>query len=138
MSAVPLPDGARGLVDDWSGDRQAFRVPWGKAMMWVFLLSDTFIFGSFLTGYMTVRASVVMDSSAPQAERGMIVGRRVCTLAAAADGSDCWTVEAAAGAADGADAGAGAVPSTVVTAASPECTRARRAPGRMPAAASSH
>lgn len=26
-------------------------------MMWIFLLSDTFIFGSFLTGYMTVRMS---------------------------------------------------------------------------------
>jgi cytochrome c oxidase subunit III len=58
MSAVPLPDGARGLVADWAGDRQAFHVSWGKAMMWVFLLSDTFIFGSFLTGYMTVRVSI--------------------------------------------------------------------------------
>jgi cytochrome c oxidase subunit III len=27
-------------------------VPWGKAMMWIFLLSDTFIFTCFLTGYM--------------------------------------------------------------------------------------
>jgi heme/copper-type cytochrome/quinol oxidase subunit 3 len=35
----------------------AFHVAWGKAMMWIFLLSDTFIFGCFLTGYMTVRAS---------------------------------------------------------------------------------
>lgn len=59
MSAVPVTGGgARGLVSDWSADRQAFHVPWGKAMMWVFLLSDTFIFGSFLTGYMTVRASI--------------------------------------------------------------------------------
>jgi cytochrome c oxidase subunit III len=48
----------RGFVDDWAGDREAFHsVPWGKAMMWIFLLSDTFIFGSFLTGYMTVRTS---------------------------------------------------------------------------------
>ena len=30
-------------------------MPWGKAMMWIFLLSDTFIFGCFLIGYMTVR-----------------------------------------------------------------------------------
>jgi cytochrome c oxidase subunit 3 len=50
-------EGWRGLASDWSGDREAFRVPWGKAMMWIFLLSDTFIFGSFLTGYMTVRVS---------------------------------------------------------------------------------
>ncbi|HZV65505.1 MAG TPA: heme-copper oxidase subunit III family protein [Telluria sp.] len=45
------------IVADWSADKAAFRVPWGKAMMWIFLLSDTFIFGSFLTGYMTVRIS---------------------------------------------------------------------------------
>ena len=49
--------GWQSMVADWSGDREAFRVPWGKAMMWIFLLSDTFIFGSFLTGYMTVRIS---------------------------------------------------------------------------------
>ncbi len=56
-SAVP---GLRGLVADWSSDRETFHVAWGKAMMWVFLLSDTFIFGSFLTGYMTVRASTTV------------------------------------------------------------------------------
>lgn len=49
--------GWRGMVTDWSSDRQAFHVSWGKAMMWIFLLSDTFIFGTFLTGYMTVRSS---------------------------------------------------------------------------------
>ena len=52
-----LPGGASGIVADFSADKQAFHVPWGKAMMWIFLLSDTFIFGSFLTGYMTVRMS---------------------------------------------------------------------------------
>jgi cytochrome c oxidase subunit 3 len=49
------PGGWRGLVSDWSSDRQAFNVSWGKAMMWIFLLSDTFIFSCFLTSYMTVR-----------------------------------------------------------------------------------
>jgi cytochrome c oxidase subunit 3 len=39
------------VVTDWSADRQTFQVPWGKAMMWIFLLSDTFIFTSFLVGY---------------------------------------------------------------------------------------
>jgi cytochrome c oxidase subunit 3 len=39
------------VVVDWSADRQTFQVPWGKAMMWIFLLSDTFIFTSFLVGY---------------------------------------------------------------------------------------
>jgi len=69
MSAVTLPVadsragdglGVRGLIADWSSDRHAFHVSWGKAMMWIFLLSDTFIFGSFLTGYMTVRGSTTV------------------------------------------------------------------------------
>ena len=47
-----------GVVADWSSDQRAFKkVPWGKAMMWIFLLSDTFIFSSFLISYMTVRMS---------------------------------------------------------------------------------
>lgn len=46
----------KSLVADWSSDKEAFKdVPWGKAMMWIFLLSDTFIFSCFLIGYMTVR-----------------------------------------------------------------------------------
>ncbi|TDJ47987.1 MAG: bb3-type cytochrome oxidase subunit IV [Gammaproteobacteria bacterium] len=56
-TAVALRDGWDGVVADWSADKQAFSVPWGKAMMWIFLLSDTFIFSCFLTGYMTVRIS---------------------------------------------------------------------------------
>ncbi len=56
-AAVALPDGMAGVVTDWSADKQTFHVPWGKAMMWIFLLSDTFIFSCFLTGYMTVRIS---------------------------------------------------------------------------------
>lgn len=49
--------GLPGVVADWSADKQAFPVPWGKAMMWIFLLSDTFIFSCFLTSYMNVRIS---------------------------------------------------------------------------------
>ena len=52
------PDGWQGIVADWSSDQRAFKnVPWGKAMMWIFLVSDTFIFSCFLIGYMTVRVS---------------------------------------------------------------------------------
>jgi cytochrome c oxidase subunit 3 len=51
--------GITGLVADWSGDKEAFHVPWGKAMMWIFLLSDTFVFSCFLIGYMVVRMSAV-------------------------------------------------------------------------------
>ena len=46
-----------GVVHDFSQDKQVFGVPWGKAMMWIFLLSDTFIFSCFLVGYMSVRIS---------------------------------------------------------------------------------
>ena len=53
--AVATPNNWDGLVADWSADKQTFAVPWGKAMMWFFLLSDTFIFSCFLTGYMNVR-----------------------------------------------------------------------------------
>ncbi len=49
------PQGWQAIVRDWSADRETFKVPWGKAMMWIFLLSDTFIFGCFLTSYMSVR-----------------------------------------------------------------------------------
>ena len=55
---APLAEGVQGIVADWSSDQRAFKnVPWGKAMMWIFLLSDTFIFSSFLISYMTVRMS---------------------------------------------------------------------------------
>jgi cytochrome c oxidase subunit III len=60
VSAVAGAEPAEGwqtFVTDWSADRQTFHVPWGKAMMWIFLLSDTFIFTCFLTSYMNVRMS---------------------------------------------------------------------------------
>ena len=49
------PEGVEGLVEDWASDKQTYNVPWGKAMMWIFLVSDTFIFTCFLTGYLNVR-----------------------------------------------------------------------------------
>jgi len=58
---LPLAEGVQGIVADWSSDQRAFKkVPWGKAMMWIFLLSDTFIFSSFLISYMTVRMSTTV------------------------------------------------------------------------------
>ena len=59
-TAAATEHGWPSVVVDWSADKQTFRVPWGKAMMWIFLLSDTFIFTSFLTGYMNVRISTPM------------------------------------------------------------------------------
>jgi cytochrome c oxidase subunit 3 len=61
--AEDSPTVATGLVgaaSDLADDRQAFQVPWGKAMMWIFLLSDTFIFSCFLIGYMTVRMTTTV------------------------------------------------------------------------------
>ena len=54
-----------GVVSDWSGDMQTFQVHWGKAMMWIFLLSDTFIFSCFLTGYMNVRVTTTTPWPVP-------------------------------------------------------------------------
>ncbi|OEZ62631.1 heme-copper oxidase subunit III family protein [Duganella sp. HH105] len=64
----------QGMVADWSGDRAAFRVPWGKAMMWIFLLSDTFIFGSFLTGYMSVRIAATAAWPNPSEVFSLTIG----------------------------------------------------------------
>ena len=58
---LPRPEGLPGIVADLSSDQRAFKnVPWGKAMMWIFLVSDTFIFSSFLISYMTVRMSTTV------------------------------------------------------------------------------
>jgi cytochrome c oxidase subunit 3 len=69
------PNDWRGFVRDWSADQEAFHgVPWGKAMMWIFLLSDTFVFGSFLTGYMTVRTSTTVPWPNPSEVFALTVG----------------------------------------------------------------
>lgn len=55
-----LEPGLKGMVGDWASDQRAFKgVTWGKSMMWLFLLSDIFIFGIFLLGYMVARLSAV-------------------------------------------------------------------------------
>ena len=59
-AAAPNAAGWNSIVTDWSADKATFRVPWGKAMMWIFLLSDTFIFSCFLTSYMNVRMSTTV------------------------------------------------------------------------------
>ena len=55
-----LKDGTIGFTQDWSSDKQTFHAPWGKAMMWIFLLSDTFIFSCFLIAYMKVRITTTV------------------------------------------------------------------------------
>jgi len=67
-------EGLGGVAADWSGDKQAFPVPWGKVMMWIFLLSDTFIFSCFLTSYMNVRISTTVQWPNPSEVFGLKVG----------------------------------------------------------------
>jgi cytochrome c oxidase subunit 3 len=60
-AVISRPSGLTGIVADWSSDQRAFKsASWKKAMMWIFLLSDTFIFGCFLLSYMTARMSTVV------------------------------------------------------------------------------
>ena len=43
-----LPGGFKGMSSDIGSDQTTFKgVNWGKAMMWIFLLSDTFVFSCF-------------------------------------------------------------------------------------------
>jgi cytochrome c oxidase subunit 3 len=73
--AEPPHGGWRGFVTDWSSDRRAFRdVSWGKAMMWIFLLSDTFVFSCFLISYMTVRMSTVVPWPNPSEVFALTIG----------------------------------------------------------------
>ncbi len=73
--AKALQPGMSGFADDWSSDQRAFKnVHWGKAMMWIFLLSDTFIFSCFLISYMTVRWSTTIPWPNPSEVFGLSVG----------------------------------------------------------------
>ncbi|WP_448546583.1 heme-copper oxidase subunit III family protein [Thalassotalea fusca] len=54
-------EGWSDVVSDWAADKQVFDMSWGKLMMWLFLLSDTFVFSIFLTAYLNVRTSVTVD-----------------------------------------------------------------------------
>jgi cytochrome c oxidase subunit 3 len=76
-----LVEGTKGVVQDFSADKQSFHVPWGKAMMWIFLLSDTFIFSCFLISYMTVRTSATDPWPNPSEVFGLeVMGQSVPLL----------------------------------------------------------
>ena len=64
-----------GMLKDWASDQKAFKgVPWGKAMMWIFLVSDTFVFSIFLISYMTVRFSTKSEGPNPSEVFGFMLG----------------------------------------------------------------
>ena len=73
--AATRPGGWRGVAADWASDQRAFKnVSWGKAMMWIFLLSDTFIFSCFLLSYMTVRSSTTIPWPNPSEVFALRIG----------------------------------------------------------------
>jgi len=67
--------GVKGLVTDWASDKDAFKnVSWGETMMWIFLLSDTFIFSCFLVGYMSVRMTTAVPWPIPSEVFALTIG----------------------------------------------------------------
>jgi cytochrome c oxidase subunit 3 len=75
------PVGLRGVAADLSSDQRAFKsVSWGKAMMWIFLLSDTFIFGCFLLAYMTARMSTTVAWPNPSEVFALTIGGKEIPL----------------------------------------------------------
>src|SRR5580698_4402949 len=79
LEAPARPGGWKGFAADWSSDQRAFKsATWGKAMIWIFLLSDTFIFSCFLLSYMTVRMSTTVPWPDPSKVFALtIAGREI-------------------------------------------------------------
>lgn len=75
LTSTIRPTGLKGVAADWSSDQRAFKsASWGKAMMWIFLLSDTFIFSCFLLSYMTVRMSTTVPWPNPSEVFSLSIG----------------------------------------------------------------
>ncbi|GAB4065176.1 heme-copper oxidase subunit III family protein [Ancylobacter sonchi] len=67
--------GLASIAADLSSDQRAFKnVSWGKAMMWIFLLSDTFVFSCFLISYMTARMSTTVPWPNPSEVFALEIG----------------------------------------------------------------
>src|SRR6202166_930863 len=80
QSPAPIA-GWQGIAADWSSDQRAFKnVSWGKAMMWIFLLSDTFIFSCFLLSYMTARMSTTVPWPNPSEVFALTIGDKKIPL----------------------------------------------------------
>jgi cytochrome c oxidase subunit III len=81
LESPARPGGWRGIAADWSSDQRAFKnVSWGKAMMWIFLLSDTFIFSCFLLSYMTARMSTTVPWPNPSEVFALRIGDKEIPL----------------------------------------------------------
>jgi cytochrome c oxidase subunit 3 len=81
LEAPSRQGGWQGFAADWSSDQRAFKsATWGKAMVWIFLLSDTFIFSCFLLSYMTVRMSTTVPWPDPSEVFALTIGGRKIPL----------------------------------------------------------
>ncbi|MEY8203827.1 MAG: heme-copper oxidase subunit III family protein [Bermanella sp.] len=74
FDAHASPRGWQAIRTDWSDDKATFKVPASKAMMWFFLLSDTFIFGCFLIAYMAVRSTTTLAWPNPSEVFALTIG----------------------------------------------------------------
>src|SRR5258708_3070659 len=81
LEAPSRQGGWQGFAADWSSDQRAFKGgTWGKGMVWIFLLSDTFIFSCFLLSYMTVRMSTTVPWPDPSEVFALTIGGRKIPL----------------------------------------------------------
>lgn len=79
--APARPIGWPGFASDWASDQRAFKnVSWGKVMMWIFLLSDTFVFSCFLIAYMTARMSTTATWPDPSEVFALEIGGKKLPL----------------------------------------------------------
>lgn len=77
----PRPNGLLGVISDWSSDQRSFKsASWGKTMMWIFLVSDTFVFSCFLISYMTVRMSSTVPWPHPSEVFALTIGGKTIPL----------------------------------------------------------
>src|SRR3954464_1797616 len=73
--------GWQSFSSEWASDQRAFKnASWGKVMMWIFLLSDTFIFSCFLLSYMTVRMSTTVPWPNPSEVFALEIGGKPVPL----------------------------------------------------------
>ncbi|MFY9655568.1 MAG: cytochrome c oxidase subunit 3 [Methylocystis sp.] len=79
--APERPSGLTGFFGDWGSDQRSFKsASWAKTMMWIFLVSDTFIFSCFLISYMTVRLSTTVEWPHPSEIFALEIGGKKIPL----------------------------------------------------------
>ena len=73
LEAPPRQGGWQGFFADWASDQRAFKsATWGKAMVWIFLLSDTFIFSCFLLFVWLVLFGLLLLTDPIESNSGLV------------------------------------------------------------------